>query len=633
MPAIKLEKFQGLIPRSSDRLLPNMSATEAKNTKLLNGEIRGFRALREEADFTAGSVDPVRKAVRIRDNAGVNPDAWLTFDTRDVDVVRSPLVNDAFDRYYWAGDGRPMMNTYERIENGDAGFYLGVPTPGAAPSVTAPAGSAETRAYVYTFVSPYGEEGPPSPPTVVSGDAGTWELTGIATSMADEASRSFDSSALDGTGGTVKIYRTVSGGNSSNFYYVGEINYGVSTFSDDVATTTVAANNLLESTGFVEPPTDMEGIAVMPNGYLVGWAGRRLLFSEPYRPHAWPAAYELSTEYPIVGLVVWGSTLVIGTQSQPYFGQGNTPAAFTTRKLDAVEPCLSRRGMVATTAGAYYPSINGLVLLDSTGARVITQDILTKEEWENYTPSSIYAAQLGLQYIAFTNASTGFIFNPTEPDTKFVELEGFQNIAGIETDKYSGNVLLLGQNRAWNWDPSNAERLSWRWQSKVFQTPEPVNFGAFRLMFNPAEENISSDIEAYYGPYNEALFSAVPNVAPATATYAQRGLNTLNGGTLGGSPVQAGGLVANWTEDENRQPLGGSLLYPIIRLSTQQLSVRLQVKVGRTGEVKYDRVIYDEGIYRLPTGFKADLWQFNMTGNTDVYSLQVGTTPRALKGV
>lgn len=884
MAAIRLEKFQGLIPRSSDRLLPNMSATEAKNTKLLNGELRGYRALREAADFTAGSVDPVRRAFRVRDNAGVNPDTWLTFNSRDVDVVRSPLVNDTHDRYYWAGDGRPKMNTYARIYAGSSERYLGIPTPGSALSVVPPAGTDETRAYVYTFVSAYGEEGPPSPPTVASGKAGTWALSGIDTTVPDAVNRDITH---------VNIYRTVSGGNSSNFYFVAQISLSTATYDDLISSTTVAANNLLESTSFIEPPTDMEGVVVMPNGYLVGWAGRRLLFSEPYRPHAWPAEYELSTEFPITGLVVWGSTLVVGTESQPYFGQGNTPAAFTTRKLDAIEPCLSRRGMVATVAGAYYPSINGLVLLDSTGAKVITQDILTKEEWESYSPASIYAAQLGLQYIAFTDPSTGFLFNPTEPDTKLIELEGFDNIEGVETDRYSGNVLLLGQNRAWDWDPSGAERLNWRWQSKRFQTPEPVNFGAARLQFNTGTEDVSVDIGQYYGSYNSSLFAAAPSgtapstgdpnwsevqllakfegnsgataytelsqnaaaaqfrdraqidtaesnqgsssvrltgdaegfyggyirfpyipaydlgtsdwtiegfcrffslpllwassghvifeiekgysvliqlviinedsgyrvklvgggyseadpsagfsnvgtisggisvntwyhfavtrtggnirayfngnyevgdsgLAPSnmggptgglvigcklntinpdlagymdpdgffnghiddvrmtigtarytgTGTYTvpttdfpeqggaqtaqtaqNRGLNTINGHAIGGKFAQARGLVKGWTEPENRQPLGGSLLYPEEVLSFQTLAVRFQIKTGRLGEVRFDKVIYNDSIFRLPTGFKDDLWQFNLTGNTDVYSLQVGTTPRALKQV
>ena len=630
MPAIKLEGFQGLIPRSSDRLLPPMAATIASNTKLLNGEVRGFRALREEANFSAGAVSPVRRAMRVVDNAGVNPDTWLTFDSRDVDIVRSPIVNDAFDRYYWAGDGQPTMNTYDRIYNGDPGFLLGVPTPVNAPSVTPPAGTDETRAYVYTFVTEYGEEGPPSPPTVVTGNAGTWELSTIDTTVANQASRAF------GAGGgqaKVRIYRTVTGGTSSNFYYVDEINFGTSTYSDSEATDTVASNNLLESTAWAVPPSDLDGFVVMPNGYLVGWVGRRLVFSEPYRPHAWPAEYELSTEFPIVGLVVWGSTLVIGTKSQPYFGQGTTPLSFTMQKLDAVEPCLSRRGMVATTAGAYYPSINGLILANSSGVKVITQDILTKEEWEAYNPSTIYAAQLGLQYIAFNSPTTGFIFNPTEPQTKLVELEGFSGVDGVETDRYSGNVLLLEQDRAWDWDPTSSERLSWEWQSRVVQTPEPLNFGAFRLNFNIGQEDIQQDITDYYGSYNTPLFAAVPSGTTTPPLEQKRGLNTLNGHVLGGSPAQAAGLVAGWTEPETRQPLGGSLLYPQTFMNFQTLAVRVRVKKGPEKEVIYDKVIYDEQIYRLPTGFKSDLWQFDFSGNTDMYSFQIGTTPRALKGV
>lgn len=625
MSAIKLEAFQGLIPRSSARLLPPMAATVARNTKLLNGEVRGFRALRENADFSAGSVDPVRRAFRVVDNDGVLADTWLTFDSRDVDVVRSPIVNDGHDRYYWAGDGRPMMNTYARIENGDDPFYLGVPTPTNAPGVTPPAGDDETRAYVYTFENEYGEEGPPSPATLGTGDAGTWAIDNFDTTIPDSASRA----------GTwyKNIYRTVTGGSSVNFYFVAQIALATASYNDAEITTDVAASPILESTSWVEPPTDLDGFVVMPNGYLVGWAGRRLVFSQAYRPHAWPAEYELSTEFPIVGMVVWGSTLVIGTKSQPYFGQGTSPLAFTMQKLDAVEPCLSRRGMVATTAGAYYPSINGLILANSSGAKVITQDILTKEEWATYNPADIYAAQLGLQYIAFNSQTFGFIFNPTEPQTKLIELDSFSGVQGIETDRYSGNVLLLADNRAKDWDTANVERLNWRWQSRLIQLPEPLNFGAFRCNFDANDDDISADVAAYYGAYNVALFAAVPSGDVTPPLEQQRGLNTVNGGVLGGIPAQADGLVADWTETENRQPLGGSLLYPETFMSFQTLAVRVQVKIKTDGEIIYDRMIYNEDIYRLPSGYKTDLYQFNFYGNTDLYSFQVGTTPRALKAV
>jgi hypothetical protein len=624
MPGVKLEAFQGLIPRVSPRLLPPMAATIAQNTKLLNGEIRGFRALREEADLSSFGADPVRRAYRVPDPEGgyAYAEGWLTFDSRDVDVVRSPLKNDSFERYFWAGDGRPKMNTGNRILDGSDPYYLGIPTPTAGPTVTPPGGSDETRAYVYTFVSTYGEEGPPSPPTLDDGNAGTWSLSDIETTVPDSSNRSIAS---------VNIYRTVVGQSSANFYYVGSVDFGTATFDDTEDDDTVASNNLLESETFVEPPTDLEGFVAMPNGYMVGWVGRRLVFSEPYRPHAWPVEYELSTEFDIVGLAVWGSTLVVGTESQPYLGQGVNPASFTLEKLDAVEPCLSRRGMVSTVAGAYYPSPNGLVLVNDGGARVITQDILTREEWATYGPSNIFAAQLDLQYIAFTSESGGFILNPTEPTARFVTLSGFSGVEGIETDRYTGQVLLLAGNKAMEWDPSGVERLNWRWQSKLYQLPEPVNFGAMRVMFSVDEEDVGSDIEAYYGVYNASLFAAVSS--GTAGQIEERGLNTFNGSALGGSPAQADGLVAGWSEPENRQPLGGSLLYPIEVLAFQSLAVRVQLKTGREGTIRFDRVIFDEEIVRLPAGYKADLWQVNLSGNTDVYSIQIATTPRSLKAV
>jgi hypothetical protein len=553
----------------------------------------------------------VQRVFRVKDPGLDYGDTWLAFDSKNVDVVRSPIVNDQYDRYYWAGDGDPQYNTALRIFDEDSPYLLGIPTPTVAPIVTPPAGTDVTRAYVYTFLSAFGEEGPPSPPTLATGTAGTWALSGIQTVVPDASQRNV----------TLKrIYRTVPGNNSSTFFFVAEIPVGDATYNDNETDDTVAANNVLESTTWEEPPDDIEGWVVMPGGYLVGWAGRRLLFSEPYRPHAWPPEYELSTEFPIKGLVVWGTTLIIGTESQPYMGQGQHPASFTMQKMDAVEPCLSRRGMVATVAGAYYPSINGLVLVNTSGVQVITQDILTKEEWAAYNPSDIFAAQLGLQYIAFNSENFGFVFNPTEPATKLVELDRFSRVLGIETDKYSGNVLILSQNRVWDWDPEGVERLFWRWKSKVFQSQKPVNFGAIRLNFDDGENDVSDDILTYYLPYNQARFAVFPP-----------GLGELGGHCLCG-PAQGVGLVPGWTEPELRAPLGGDLLYPINRMLFQLPAVRLTVYCGKRGAI-LDVVVNEERIIRVPAGFKSDLWQFELVGNTNVYSVQIAETAKGLATV
>lgn len=614
MAGIKLEGFQGLIPRTSERLLPNMAASVARNTKLLNGEIRGFRDPTELANLT-GQTSELRRAFRVPDTPN---DAYIAFSSRDVDVVRSPLVNDAFDRYFWAGDGRPKMNTAARIKNGDAEYYLGVPTSTNAPAVAPPAGSDSTRAYVYTFVSAYGEEGPPSPPTIATGNAGTWALTAMDTSVPDAANRNITHK---------NIYRTVPGNASTSFFFVAQITLAAATYNDNETDVVVAANALLESTTFSEPPISLEGFVVMPNGYLIGWAGRRVVMTEPYRPHAWPAEYELSTEFDVVGMAVFGATLVICTESQPYYGQGVHPRSFTTQKIDAVEACLSRRGIVSTTVGVLYPSINGLVLASGSGVNVITQQLFTKEEWAAFLPENIYAAQLGLQYIAFTSESVGFMFDPTNPTARLVNLDNFANVEGIETDRYTGNINLLQNDRVMDWDPEVTERLQWRWVSKMFQTPKPINFGAARLMFETEDQDTSGSA-ADFAAYDTALFTAI-NALPGVG----KRLNTLGGGVLGGSPAKPKlGLVPTWITPETRQPLGGSLLHNVADLQALPSSVRLIIRIA-DDEVVFDSQITTQDIFRLPTGYKSDLWKFELVGNTTVYSLQVAETPNQLAGI
>lgn len=607
MTALKLEGFMGLVPRVSNRLLPNMCATTARNTKLLSGEARGFRVPRQLKDLT-DEYFTVRRVYRIPFmEYEEEEEFWLAFDSRDVDIVRSPLVNDNFDRYYWAGDGAPKYNTFDRLRNDNPEFLLGVPTPTAEPTVTpVNAGDDSTRSYVYTFVSDYGEESAPSPPSdVTTGDVGIWNITGMQTVVPDASSRNITKK---------RIYRTVPGNTSTLFFFVVEIGIGEASYADAASDDTIALNSTLESTSYQPPPSDLQGFVVMPNGYLVGWVGRRLVFSEPFRPHAWPPEYEIGVEFDIVGLAVWGNTLIVGTKSNPYVGMGTSPAAFTTQKTDAIMPCLSRRGMVSTDAGVYYPSINGLVLVNSPTPQIVTQDLLTKEEWlRRYNPREIFAASYGMQYIAFNSPSFGFIFNPTEPASRLIELDRFNHMEGIETDRYNGTVFLIYEDRVWEWDPEDSERLYWRWKSKEFHLPKPVNFGALKIKFNDEDEDVEEDVLEYYMPYNEARFAVGP-------------LNTLNGHALCG--VQNTGQVPGWTEPENRMPLGGSPLYSIASLTIQLSVVRFTMYADQ--EVVFDTIVQDQDMVRLPVGFKRDVYQFEMVSNTDVFSVSVAQTGKEL---
>lgn len=77
----------------------------------------------------------------------------------------------------------------------------------------------------------------------------------------------------------------------------------------------VSLNELLSSTTWTAPPTDMVGIDPTSERYACTVSGRtKYGFASHAEPHPWPAQYTITTEFPIVGLGVMGQTLVVLTQ-------------------------------------------------------------------------------------------------------------------------------------------------------------------------------------------------------------------------------------------------------------------------------------------------------------------------------
>src|SRR4249920_2775543 len=144
MTAIKLEKFGGMLPAWSERLLPDGQASFALNTYLFSGELTGWRqpkllhALKNSAARYAYRIP----SVATNDTSITAPDSfWMEFTDPDTTVMRSPVVQDQFNRHYWASPSDlPRYNTYDRIINGDPSWILGVPASGCAPGVTVDGG-------------------------------------------------------------------------------------------------------------------------------------------------------------------------------------------------------------------------------------------------------------------------------------------------------------------------------------------------------------------------------------------------------------------------------------------------------------------------------------------------------------
>ena len=186
MTAVNIKAFRGQIPRISDRLLPSNNASVALNCKITAGGIEPLAGL-EQVYSSSQNIETVFRYRAFVDGAFANN--WLTWP-EDVNVIPSPNANDQYGRFYFTSDMyEPRMSSYNLAINTvpypTAWYSLGIAAPTVAPSVahTGGTGATESRSYVYTYVTSFGEESPPSPPsslytTYVNA---TWNLTGLQT--------------------------------------------------------------------------------------------------------------------------------------------------------------------------------------------------------------------------------------------------------------------------------------------------------------------------------------------------------------------------------------------------------------------------------------------------------------------
>lgn len=633
MTAIRLEAFGGIAPRWSSRLLPKDGAQIAANAKLLSGELRGFHETSVLHDFNPDNLGfTVQRAFRLPATVGApipigGSDQWLGFADAGVDFVRTPVTGDQFERYYWTGSnatpysGAPAYNTRARINAGNSGanapFILGIPAPSTAPTVAAPGtGAPVTRAYVYTFVSAYGEEGQPSPPTVVSGGSpGTWNLTGIQSSVTNPTWYNLSKT---------RIYRSI----NNAYFFVADIPFGTTSYADAALDSNVGLNFTLPSTNYNTPPATLQGIVAHPGGFLVGFSGRDVYMSQPYQPHAWPPQNIQTCQTEIVGLAIFNNCIIVMTTSHPYWGEGMDPSTVTLQKMDSVEPCVSRRSIATTIDGVYYASPQGMIRATGGATQLVTRQLFTREEWQKYfSPTTVYGVPYGVEYIAFSTQSTGFIFAPMDPSTPLAQLDRFSNVVAIQQDQYSGDVYILQNNQARLWDPVNTIPYSFTWQSKQFDLPKPVNFGAMRLKFNAGTIQISPAQLADYTAYN--------------ARRILKPLNTINGAPINGvRKLQQPGFsnpVGYSPPPEIRNPLGGSPLYNISQYTTIQggatVIVQARDLISSAFVTVFNGSLTSERLYKLPAGIKSDGWQVTIIGNTPIYSFAMAETAKELQQV
>ena len=600
MVVLRIDGFAGERRIVDARLLPPNEAVEAVNVDLRHGTLAGIPWPWLEHSFASppARVIPVYRPDGTRE--------WLTFGSAAVMLAQSPVVNDAYERVYWTDPaGPPKYSTIDDVLNGVAPFDLGVVPPSSPLTVTPSGGSSgvyETRAYVVTLVTVYGEESAPSPPVVVDGQTDdTWAISNIPTTYSGA------SAAID----KVRIYRTVSGTDTAAFRFVAELAFGTATYSDTDKTSEVALNEPLRTTGWAPPLPNLDGLVRHPAGFLAAFEGRNVYFSEPYQPHAWPAAYTYTLPWPVRALAVAGDVLLAFTEGVPIVLYGSDPAQIGQYWLAASVAAPSPRAVVTVRDFAVAATSDGLVAVAPRSMTRLTAPYYDERQWSEWYSDDIRLAVSGDSVLVRFDESSALLFSLSSTERSGVTMLETIGNQDIVFDPATGDAFLLAGSGLYRFDHPDAPRDSWRWRSKVFQMPKPTNFGALQVKFTSGLHTVTT-LPPEAQQYNQQRFDLPP-------------LDVLDGYPLGGE-MQSLSVVTGSVPPT--QPLGGEPLYML----DAPLVCPVTVRIFGDGDEKAYLCIEDGLTVRLPYGFKATFWQVELAGaaSTEVYSVALGTTGREL---
>lgn len=374
----------------------------------------------------------------------------------------------------------------------------------------------DTRFYLTTFVSDWGEESAPSPTAPMAGVLDVDQYASVtvtrATIPADRAITKW------------RIYRTNAGSLTSEFQFVAEVDAAIVTYSD--AKKGSELGEVCPSTTWLEPPIRrdaagapqgsnpyLRGLVDMPNGVMAGFVDNNVAFCDPYHPYAWPAEYQIALAYPVTGLGVFGQTLFVGTLANPYLISGSDPASMSAVRMDDAQACVSSRSIASVGGGVLYASPDGLCLASGNGVEVVTRGLFSREDWQALQPYSMFAAvHEGVYYFWYEGSGFGcYGFDAATRKLGRVDLPASAVFADSLTD-----ALFFCQGNAIRKAFATGRRVG-VWRSAKFISAAPTTL-AWAQVYGSLSQGVPATLR-WYGDgvlrHTETVTDELPHRLPS----------------------------------------------------------------------------------------------------------------------
>lgn len=481
------------MPQVAPVKLPENAAQLTSNCRFTGGSLSSFYGL---ATVKSG-IPPDRISIYKMGQDYYDPDNYWFIWSDDVDCIRGQIASDELERTFFSSPTYTRKTNFNLATQGGVDYPvnyrdLAVPKPMTAPTPTTITGegegTAEDRYYICTYVTDWDEESEPS-------DAST-----VPVSIKDGQTVRVELPTDTPTGNfvikSIRVYRTASGSNATDWQLVDEFTVGTPHFEDAKKNAELA--EIIPSLDWTPPVAGLRGFVNLPNGIVAAYKGADLYFCEPYRPFTFPAKYMLTMDFQIMGLGVYGNSLVVTTKGNPYLVTGIDPSAMTSQKLDAQQACVSKRSVVSMGYGVMYASPDGLVLVDGNGVNVITEALFTIREWRDINPSTITACQYDGNYYAFT-PTEGYIFDAS---TNPIIMTRLTTVArGAHQEIKTDSLFMIEGTRISQWEGDRSVKIPYEWKSKVFETAKQTNFGWCQVQaedYDDVTVTIYADFEEVY---------------------------------------------------------------------------------------------------------------------------------------
>lgn len=402
---MRILDFSGEIPKTKPQALPQHSAQYAENVDLYGGLLRPHR----NPQFQQYVVDEFGKPFR-------NPDDVKTFAMvgqyavgfpADLHWVRDPRESAGKDTILFVRSGRLWRLSGRMVETGTGATPVGIEPPKEPPTAAVAKGQGckseweqmcgtvdrgadcdhdapELRAYRITYVNECGEESAPSGVSnlidIKNGDGGI--VVDTNTPPANAVKRRYYRSATTTNGVTMWLY-------------VGEDIIGDTTFIDDVCPN--ALGEALPTEDHEPPSNCLDGVALTRNMSTIVWSNNQFWVSEPRLPHAYKPETRITLPYKIQFVAYHTPTVegdthydnVVTTVGYPYAVEVRDDLAARVHEIEHWYPALSPFGWTTLAGSVFYTTHAGLVAIAGKTVNVLTDELMTENEWATFLPTSM----------------------------------------------------------------------------------------------------------------------------------------------------------------------------------------------------------------------------------------------------